>query len=192
MCFKNTINAYGVVAKTFHWLMALLIISMLALGFYMNSLSMGPDKFKLIRIHKSIGIIILVLVALRLVWKSVNLAPLLPVSLRRFETFLAHAGHAFLYVLMFATPLSGWIMSSAMGFPVSVFAWFTLPNLVSPDGVLKRELMEVHTVLAWIIIVTVSLHVLAALLHHFYYRNNVLVRMLPFGGDTRYAADHNI
>ena len=189
MCFKNTKNSYGVVAKTFHWLMFLLIAGLIAVGFIMESMVMGPDKFKLIGLHKSTGIVVLLLALLRLMWKAANVTPLLPAKLHKLEKFMANSGHALLYVLMILTPLSGWAMSSAAGFPVSVFGWFTLPDFVAPDPVLKHILVERHELLAWSIIVVVSLHVVAALLHHFYYKNNVLVRMLPFVKDMKYATD---
>jgi len=180
MSIKNTQHSYGVVAKTFHWLIFLIIAGLLTAGFIMTDMANGPDKFKIIGLHKSFGITVLTLAVLRLLWKSANTAPVLPAMLNVWEKYAAHAGHALLYVLMFAMPLSGWIMSSASGFPVSVFGLFTLPNLVAPDKELKHNMVELHSILAWVLIVMVSLHVLAALLHHYYYKNDVLRRMLPW------------
>jgi cytochrome b561 len=177
---KNTIESYGLVAKFFHWLIFLLIATLLAVGFLMTDMENSPDKFFVYGIHKSVGITVLLLALIRLGWKMANVAPVLPSSLHQVEKFLAHAGHAFLYVLMIAMPLSGWMMSSASGFPVSVFGLFTLPDLVAPDKELKALLVDTHYLLAIVIIVVVSLHILAALTHHFYYKNNVLRRMLPF------------
>jgi len=189
MRLRNTKYSYGSVAKTFHWLIFLLIAGMLAAGFIMTGMAMSPDKFKIYGLHKSFGITVLSLAALRLLWKAMNAAPELPLSLPAWEKFAAHAGHAALYALMFAMPLSGWAMSSASGLPVSVFGWFTLPDLVAPDNQLKHIFREVHGWLAWALIGMVSLHVFAALLHHFYYKNNVLRRMLPFIKEDKYAQD---
>ena len=180
MCLKNSEHSYGGVAKTFHWLMFLIIAGLVAAGFIAEDMANGPDKFKIIGLHKSFGITVLTLVALRLGWKSMNAAPVLPAVLNIWEKYAAHAGHALLYVLMFAMPFSGWVMSSAAGFPVSVFGLFTLPDLVAPDKTLKQDMVEVHETLAWVLIAMVALHVLAALLHHFYYKNDVLRRMLPW------------
>lgn len=188
MPLNNTKLSYGSVANFFHWLMALLIITLLAVGFIMTEMENSPDKFKIYGLHKSIGIVILTLAALRLMWKSVNVAPLLPDSMADIEKFAAQCGHALLYLLMFAMPLSGWAMSSAAGLQVSVFGWFTLPNLVAPDETMKQLLRNWHYYLAWAIIAMVSLHVLAALLHHFYHKNNVLRRMLPFVKEENYAS----
>lgn len=186
---RNTHNAYGVVAKTFHWVMFLLIAGMVAVGFIMTGMAISPDKFKLYGLHKSTGIAVLMLASLRLAWKTANVAPILPDSLHRLEKLLAHAGHGALYALMFAMPLTGWLMSSAAGLPVSFYGLFTLPDLVAPDMKLKALMIDAHFYLAWTLIVMVSLHVLAALLHHFYYRNNVLRRMLPFMKEEKYAQD---
>jgi len=187
MPVKNTRLAYGSVAKSFHWVVALLILTLLAVGFIMSDMENTPDKFKLYGLHKSVGISVLTLALVRLMWKAVNVAPLLPATLHRMEKLLAHAGHALLYVLMIAMPLSGWLMSSAAGVQVSVFGWFLLPDFVAPDKDVKDFFREAHELLAWALIVMISLHVLAALLHHFYYRNNVLRRMLPFTKEENYA-----
>lgn len=180
MTVKNTVYGYGSVAKALHWLSFLMIAGLLTVGFIMADMKPSPDMFKLYNIHKSMGILLLMVVGVRLLWKAVNVVPVLPQGLHKMEKFLAHAGHALLYVLMIAMPLSGWIMSSAAGFSVSVFGWFTMPDLIAPQPEIKHTMEEVHEFIAWVIIAMVGLHVLAALLHHFYYRNNVLRRMLPF------------
>ncbi len=180
MSVKNTVYSYGSVAKLLHWLIALTIFFMLAVGFVMTDMKPSPDMFKLYNIHKSTGMILLALVCVRVAWKAVNIQPVLPPSIPKFERILAHLGHFALYVLMFAMPLTGWLMSSAAGFSVSVFGWFTAPNLIGAEPGWKGTLRDAHEAIAWMIIVMVSLHALAALLHHFYYRNNVLRRMLPF------------
>jgi cytochrome b561 len=182
MPLKNTVNSYGSIAKFLHWLIFLLIATLLVVGFLMTRMENSPDKFKIYGIHKSVGIIVLLTVILRLGWKAINIYPPLPDTLSKWDKLAAHAGHALLYVLIIAMPLSGWLMSSAAGFSVSVFGWFTLPDLIVPDKELGKQLRDIHGWLAYAIIVMVSLHVIAALLHHFYYKNNVLRRMLPFTG----------
>jgi cytochrome b561 len=83
-------------------------------------------------------------------------------------------------VLLFAMPLSGWMMSSARGFPVSWFGFFTLPDLVPKNKSLYRALLTTHETLAWVLAAVVTLHVAAALKHHFMLRDDVLRRMVPF------------
>lgn len=175
---KNSPNAYGIVAKTFHWLMALAILGLLIVGFIMADMETSPDKFKLYGIHKAVGALFLMAVFLRLFWRFINIIPLSP-EIPRWQKLAAHAAHYGLYALMVAMPLSGWLMSSAAGFPVSVFGWFTLPDLIAPDKAMRELMGEVHETLAIAIIALVSLHALAALKHHFIDKDNTLRRMLP-------------
>lgn len=179
MRFKNTPQFYGPVAKIFHWLLAVLVISMLAVGLIMSGMKNSPDKFKLIGLHKEFGIVVLCLVSLRLGWKVLNVSPLLPENLGKLAIVGAKTVHFLLYVLMFAMPLTGWLMTSAVGFPVSMFGWFLLPNLVAPDKEFANSMNQLHEIFAWALMGLVALHVAAALLHHFYYRDNILLRMLP-------------
>lgn len=179
MCFKNTLQTYGVIAKTFHWVMAVLIIILLVVGLIMAEMENSPDKFKLIGIHKEIGIVVLCLAVLRLGWKILDVSPLLPASIGKIAQLGAKALHLALYALMFAMPITGWLMSSAAGFPVSMFGLFIMPNLVDPDKEFGKDMNELHETLAWLLMCLIALHVLAALLHHFYYRDNILRRMLP-------------
>ncbi len=178
--FKNTKENYGGVAKFFHWTVGVLIICLIAVGFIMVAMPMSPDKMKLVGLHKSFGITLLTLAALRILWKAGNAGVLLPSQMRAIEKLLAHAGHAVLYVLMFAMPMTGWLMSSAAGYKVSVFGLFLLPDIMEPNLEMKRYYVDLHGTLAWILIGMITLHVLAVLMHHFIHKNDVLVKMLPF------------
>lgn len=189
MPLKNTASSYGSVSKLLHWGMAIIIIGLLIVGMIMVDMPTSPDRFKIYGFHKAFGILVLVLVGLRLAWKYYNVFPVLPESMTAWEKYLARAGHATLYFLMFAMPLSGWAMSSAAGLPVSFFGLFILPDLVAPNQKLKADMMDMHGVLAWCLVGMILLHAAAALLHHFYYKNNVLLRMLPFTKKGRYAQD---
>jgi cytochrome b561 len=120
------------------------------------------------------------LACLRLGWRWANPTPTLPDTLKPYERSLARFTHALLYVLLFAVPFTGWTMSSARGFPVSWFGLFTLPDLVPKDKSLYNMLVTTHTVLAWILGGVVTLHLGAALKHHFMLKDDVLRRMLPF------------
>jgi cytochrome b561 len=175
---KNTQNSYGAVAKSLHWLMAVMIVGMLVVGLIMTGMENTPDKFKLYGLHKATGIVVLILALIRLSWKFANVSPLLPANLHRAEKNMAKLGHAGLYLLMIATPMTGWLMSSAAGYPVSVFGLFVMPDLIAPDKAMLEMFKERHELLAFGIIGLVGLHVCAALMHHFYYKNNVLKRMI--------------
>ncbi len=180
MPLRNTSDRWGVLSQLFHWLIVALIVLQVTLASLADDLPPGVKKLGLLARHKSVGITILMLVILRLLWRSLNLTPLLPTTLKPYERMLARLTHAALYVLLFAMPLSGWMMSSARGFPVSWFGFFTLPDLVPRNKSLYAAFLTTHEVLAWALAAVVTLHVAAALKHHFMLRDDVLRRMLPF------------
>jgi cytochrome b561 len=136
------------------------------------------EKLEWISRHKSLGVTVLGLVILRVVWRLGEPTPQ-ELGRLRIERLAAKAGHLGLYLLMFAMPLTGWTMSSAANFPVSVFGLFTLPDLVSPSQELFETLRTTHWALSWLIASLVGIHVLAALKHHFWDRDATLRRMLP-------------
>lgn len=179
MQIKNTTASYGNIAKGLHWLMAILVISMLAVGLYMEGLDLSPQKLLLYGWHKSFGALILILAILRLTWRLSNPTPALPHTLPTLQHIAAHGVHALLYVLLFLMPLTGWLMSSAAGFPVSFFGLFTLPNLIEANKEWRMFFGDAHEILAFSLIALLVAHVGAALLHHFYYKDTILKRMLP-------------
>ena len=156
------------------------IVAQFTLATLFDDLPAGPRKLTLLSRHKSIGITILILVALRLLWRWANPTPGLPGTLKPWERTLAKVTHVLLYVLLFLVPLSGWLMSSARGFPVSWFGMFQLPDLVPKNKALYDALVATHGTLAWALGLTATLHLLAALKHHFVLKDDVLRRMLPF------------
>jgi len=173
------IDRYTRPAIAMHWLVALLIVGGFALGFYVAGLPLSPTKFKLIAWHKWVGITVLTLAVLRLAYRLVNGAPPLPDSTRGLMRAAAHVGHLALYCLMFAIPLTGWAMSSAYGFPVVLFKFWQLPDLVGRNEALGDLLKTVHQWLNWTMAACVVGHVAAAFKHHFIDRDGLLWRMSP-------------
>jgi cytochrome b561 len=180
MAIQNTTRRWGSVSQLLHWTIVVLIIVQVTLATMAGELPNGMRKLTLLGRHKSFGITILALVVLRLLWRWVNETPGLPETLKRYERFLARFVHGALYVLLFALPLSGWLMSSARGFPVSWFGFIQLPDLVPKNKPLYHALLTTHQALAWTLGVVVILHVAAALKHHFVLKDDTLRRMLPF------------
>lgn len=176
---RNTTVRWGALAQFFHWTIVVLIITQFVLALYAEDLH-GMKKLAILATHKSIGITILMLAVLRVLWRLFNPIPALPTTLKPYERFLAHFTHSALYVLIFITPLAGWIMSSARGFPVSWFNQFQLPDLVAKNKPLYDFMVELHVTLAWTLAAIAGLHLLAALKHHFVMKDTVLKRMLPF------------
>jgi cytochrome b561 len=143
-------------------------------------LPLSPEKFSWYGLHKSIGATLIAAVFLRFIWRQLNAVPPLPEAMKWHERMGAHLGHFGLYGLMLALPMSGWLMSSAAGFTVSVFGWFTLPDLIAADKALSKTLAQVHELLAFAIIGLAAIHAGAALIHHFIKKDTVLKRMLPW------------
>lgn len=176
---RNSEHAWGLVAITLHWLLAALIIGQLALGSAAEEAPVSPAKFELFVWHKSIGVTILVLVAFRLAWRLVNPTPSLPAETPAVERMLARGGHILLYGLMFAVPLSGWIVSDTSRIPFRIFWSVPTPDLMAVDKGISEAAADVHEGLVTFLMIVVLIHALAALRHHFIKRNDVLRQMLP-------------
>jgi cytochrome b561 len=178
--WRNNADRYGAVAQLFHWVIVALIITQFVLINQAEALPRGVQQIAVIARHKSFGMTILMLATLRLLWRfAAGGAPALPDETPGWQRLGARLSHVVLYGLLFAMPLSGWLMSSARNFPVSWFGVFTFPDLVGPNRKLFDAMHETHELLATVLFCVAILHVLAALKHHFIDRDNVLRRMLP-------------
>jgi cytochrome b561 len=184
VALRNTTRRWGAVAQLLHWLIVTLIIVQVTLASLADDAPPAHELALLAR-HKSFGLTILALAVLRLAWRWANPKPELPTTLKPYERVLARFTHAMLYVLLFVMPLSGWMMSSARGFPVSWFGLFQLPDLVPKSKPLYHAMLTTHGVLAGVLAAVVALHVAGALMHHFVKRDDVLRRMLPFAAPTQ-------
>ena len=184
---QNSEARYGALAMALHWLMALLLSALVVLGLYMTRLpDVGFDTWKigLILYHKQLGILALMLVALRIVWRVGNVLPDLAETLPDWQKVAARFVHLCFYALMLALPVTGWLMSSATGIPVSVFGLFTLPDLVPYDDHLFQVLVDAHRYLGYALIVCMIAHIGAALRHQFLLHDGTLNKMLPGSGAT--------
>jgi cytochrome b561 len=159
-----------------HWLVVLLIGAGFTLGATMTDLPISPRKLRIFAYHKWIGITVLGIVIIRLLWRLRHRPPP-DEPMAAWQRVAAHLTHWLLYVLMIATPLVGWTYSSAAGFPVVYLKLWRLPDLVSKNEALAKQLVEVHAFLAWTLLWVVLLHVAAALKHHFIDRDATLKRM---------------
>ena len=170
---------YTSTAKVLHWLIALMIIGLFALGQYMSDLSMSPSKLQLYSWHKWAGVTVFLLVLIRLGWRLLHTPPALPAQMSKPQRLASHIGHAVLYLLMLAIPISGWLMSSAKGYQTVWFGVVPLPDLIGKDKQIGEALAELHESLNGLLMLIVTIHALAALKHHFIDRDDVLIRMLP-------------
>jgi cytochrome b561 len=180
MPIQESRSRYTAVAQAFHWVIAALIVVQFTLAWTADDLPLGMHKLALLARHKSFGMTVLMLAILRLAWRVFNPAPPLPEGMSRIERLLARATHAVFYVLLFAMPLSGLLMSSAKNYSVSWFGLFTWPNFIAPDERRFEFLKSTHELLGYLLFGVAILHILAALKHHFWNKDDVLLRMLPF------------
>jgi cytochrome b561 len=179
MPLRNTTEAYGSLAKFLHWSIVLLILPQYFLAEAADELPNGLEKLQLITWHKSFGMVVLLLVLARIGWKVMNRGTPRPLG-EPWQRKAAAAGHGLLYLLILAQPISGWLMSSAANYPVTLFGWFQFPALIGENHDLHETLEEVHEVLFNALLVVTVVHVAAALYHHFMLKDGVLRRMLPF------------
>src|SRR6185369_317389 len=145
---RNGADSWGVVAKSFHWLMAVLILAQISLGILAVNMQMSPGKIQLFVWHKSLGVLLLALVALRLLWRLADTPPALPADLPAWERAAARGGHWLLYALMIALPVTGWVVNSAANVPFRVFWLFPLPAIVAPDEATAEIFALLHDGLA--------------------------------------------
>jgi cytochrome b561 len=171
---------YSAVAQAFHWIIAGLIVTQFVLAYSAVDLPLGIHKLALLARHKSFGMTILMLAILRLIWRLTNRPPELPAGMTPLERILARATHVAFYVLLFAMPVTGWMMSSAKNYSVSWFGFFTWPNLIGKNEQNFELLRTTHHILSYMLFALAVLHILAALKHHFWNKDDVLLRMLPF------------
>lgn len=176
---KNTENSYGLVSILIHWVMALVIIAMFCLGLWMVELDyysewykQGPD------IHRSIGVLVFMALLFRLLWRLICPSPKPEPSLGRWERVAALAVHWLLYLLLLLIIVSGYLISTADGRSVQVFSWFSVPATLTSIENQEDISGELHYIFAVSLMLLVSIHALAALKHHFYDRDQTLLRML--------------
>lgn len=176
---KNTLDSYGSVAKFFHWLIFLLVAGLVIAGFFMSDLKNPELQGMVYNTHKITGITVLCLILLRLGWRLINPKPYLVFQQKTWEKLLEYLVHGLLYAVLVAMPITGLWMSTADGKAPHFFNYIiSMPGVgINPA---QADLMYgLHQKLAWTLIALVSLHVLAALKHHFYDKDNVLKGMMP-------------
>jgi cytochrome b561 len=173
---------YHPVAKTLHWITALLVLGMIGVGLWMVDLPIGVTKLLAYAWHKWIGLVVLTLTVLRLLWRWYSPPPPLPDTVTAWESRLAPVSHGALLVLLLAMPVSGWLMSSAGGVTVYWFGMVQLPDLVARDPLTFEMLRVTHHQLAWVLIALLAVHVSAVVHHDVVRRDGIFRRMWPFVG----------
>ena len=176
MAFLNTQYQFGLLSRTLHWVIAAAIIGLIVMGYCLHLIA-ATDRYFFIQLHKSVGLTVLMLMALRVIATFAQTRPSLD-GLPRFEQIAARISHFLLYCLAFVMPLSGWIMSSAFGYNTHWFSLLTLNfPFVKGNYAIGRIGSWLHHHIVWALIFLIALHTLAALKHHYKDNNSILKRM---------------
>jgi cytochrome b561 len=166
---------FPLLSRILHWTMAAMILAMLFIGIGM--VASPSDYHDLVSIHKPLGILVLILVAIRLVNRLLNPPPPLPDGMPPWQRFAAYGSHVLLYALMFAVPLVGWAMLSAARYPIVLYGSLQLPPIAPQSPELFAVLRQTHTVLALLLFATFLAHLGAALTHALIFRDDVFPSM---------------
>jgi cytochrome b561 len=177
--FRNPVDRWGPVSQLLHWTIALLVVAMSVIGLWMVELPNTPRKIEIYALHKSIGLTILALAVARLAWRLHAGAPATLAGLPRWQVRTANLTHALLYALLFAMPLSGWLLNAAAGFPLQWFGLFNLPRVIGRDETLHELAATLHEAGFWLLLVLVLAHAGAAFHHHLFRQDDTLARMMP-------------
>ncbi len=179
MTLKNPAERWGPVSLWLHWTMFVLIAAIAVLGLYMADLPNNPQKIKFYSLHKSLGLTLLGLVVVRLAWRALAGAPHRVPGTPVWQGRIAMLTHAAMYVLMFALPLTGWLLNSAAGYPLQWFGLFNLPRIAATNEDLRELAESLHESGFWFLLALVIAHAAAAFYHHVFQHDATLTRMLP-------------
>src|SRR5580692_9334101 len=174
----NSPTQFSLLSRVLHWLMAAMLLAMLFIGAGMVA-SLG-NYHRLVAIHRPLGILILILAAVRLINRLCTTLPPFPPTMSPLERRIASASERLLYALMFALPLVGWSMLSAGHYPIVMFGPVHLPPILPAIPTLYSVLRKAHTILAYLLFMTFLAHAGAVLFHTLVLRDGLLNRMLPW------------
>lgn len=180
MNLRGTPRRWGSIAQAFHWIIVAALLVQGALGLYMVTLPKRPSTIPWYDVHKSLGLTILLLALLRLAWRLFDRRPTDPPQMPAWQRIGARVGHALLYGLLFALPLSGWLFDSLSSLrPLRWWGLLRVPPLAEANRDAASQAQALHEWLFWLLVLVAAGHAAMALYHHFIVRDDVLRRMLP-------------
>jgi cytochrome b561 len=174
---RGTVD-YNAVAKSLHWIAVALLLVEFPLGWLMPPTGRDEVPAASVNLHFSIGMLILVVFAVRYTWRLVHPVPM-EASLPDWQKRLAQTAHWLLYVLVFSTLLAGWAHASVRGWPITMFGWFSVPPICAKDSETGHFFGTLHQPLSVMFVSLIGLHVAGVMYHHFIQRDRILERMLP-------------
>lgn len=167
---------YDTITRLLHWVIALLLIGLISIGWYMMSIEDQPNSGWYFNLHKSFGLIAAILIFFRLVWRFSHKPAPLPSSVPHWQTIVSRGIHLLLYFCMLIMPITGFIGASFSKHGI-IFFGVELPNWVNQSHAISKQFFEVHEVVAWILVGLIALHILAAIKHLVINRDKVFQRM---------------
>jgi cytochrome b561 len=179
MTYGTRTDHYPATSKLLHWLVAACVLTTAPVAIAMTRVSKGPTQDLLYNFHKSLGVLILILMILRVINRLAAGALTPAPEIEPWQKTLSSVVHTSLYILLLTMPIVGYVANSAYGAPTPFFGLFELPQLVSKNEALATQLFTIHRWVGWLVIFLVLIHVSAALYHHFVRGDSVLKRMLP-------------
>ena len=171
-------EAYTPVARALHWLTAAIVLVLIVVGVIIANTGDWPGKMVVYDLHKSTGIIVLPLVLFRLLYRLTQPPPPLPADIPPAQQLAAHANHWLLYALLIVQPIVGWIATSAYRAPIPVYWLFEMPPIWREDRAFSERMFTVHAIVATLLAIAATVHISAALYHHFVRKDEVLLRMV--------------
>jgi cytochrome b561 len=175
MHVKNTLTEYGLISKLLHWLSAILLLVQIPLGFYLVDLDFGQERLNLENIHVLIGLSIFYLVILRLLNKIINPTPKLDPSIFKGQKFLANLNHILLYVTILSITISGILKKLFNGETLIII----FKKITIQDNFELAELFyEIHIFSNYLIIILITIHIIAVIIHKFFFNDNLLKKIL--------------
>lgn len=188
LSWRNSRDAYGLMAVLCHWLTAVAVVGLFILGLWMTDLDYYSPWYRTAPdIHRSVGVLLCILVVWRLAWRLATRQPVALPNHKPWEKVAARVTHVSLYALLFAMFISGYLITTAEGQALDVFKWFSVPALVTGGDLgvtnLEDRAGDIHEWVAYILILLAAAHGLAAIKHHVLDKDSTLVRM--FGRSTR-------
>jgi cytochrome b561 len=174
----TTVPGYTLTARILHWITAALVLIMVPIGVAMANADFGGAQDTLYHLHRSIGVLLLPIVVIRLIYRLRNPAPPLPADIPWIQQLAAHMTHWGLYTLLIVQPVVGWIATSAYRAPILFFWLFEVPPIWPVDQAFSERMFAVHRLIGIAIVLLVCAHVGAALFHHFIRKDRVLMRMV--------------
>jgi cytochrome b561 len=172
------LSGYTLQARVLHWLTAVLVVAMIAVGLAITNLDLGAAGDFFFSLHKSTGVLVLLIMVYRLIYRLTHPLPPLPSDMPAIQRFAARSVHAAFYVLLLVQPVIGYIATSAYPAPIPFFWLFELPQLWPENRPLSDQLFAVHRFIGVTLGVLFCAHVGAALFHHFIRKDDVLMRMV--------------